>query len=44
MSSERGNSPKTGDAMVDELYILLNKSNHNGPYILVGHSFAGDMH
>lgn len=41
--SERGNSPKTGEAIADELYLLLKKSNNNGPYILVGHSLAGYM-
>ena len=41
--SERGNNPKTCEAMADELYFLLKKTNHNGPYILVGHSLAGYM-
>jgi len=41
--SERGNNPKTGEAIADELYLLLKKSNNNGPYILVGHSLAGYM-
>jgi len=41
--SERGNSPKTGEAKADELYLLLKKTNNNGPYILVGHSLAGYM-
>jgi pimeloyl-ACP methyl ester carboxylesterase len=41
--SERGNSPKTGEAIADELYLLLKKTNNNGPYILVGHSLAGYM-
>lgn len=39
--SERGNNPKTCEAMADELYLLLKKTNHKGPYILVGHSLAG---
>lgn len=41
--SERGTNPKTCDAMADELYFLLKKTNHHGPYILVGHSLAGYM-
>jgi pimeloyl-ACP methyl ester carboxylesterase len=41
MWSERGSSPKTCDAIADELYELLKKSNSDGPYILVGHSLAG---
>lgn len=41
--SERGNNPKTCDKMADELYFLLKKTNHKGPYILVGHSLAGYM-
>jgi pimeloyl-ACP methyl ester carboxylesterase len=39
--SEGGNNPKSCEAMADELYLLLKKTNHNGPYILVGHSLAG---
>jgi pimeloyl-ACP methyl ester carboxylesterase len=39
--SERGNNPKTGDAIAMELHTLLKKANQNGPYILVGHSLAG---
>jgi pimeloyl-ACP methyl ester carboxylesterase len=39
--SERGNNPKTGEAMAMELYKLLKKADQNGPYILVGHSLAG---
>lgn len=39
--SERGNNPKTGEAMARELYTLLKKANQNGPYLLVGHSLAG---
>lgn len=41
--SERGENPKTCEAMADELYTLLQNSNHTGPYILVGHSMAGYM-
>jgi len=41
MWSERGGNPKTCEAMADELYELLKKSNKEGPYILVGHSLAG---
>ena len=39
--SERGKNPKTGEAISDELYRLLQKTGQNGPYILVGHSGAG---
>ena len=39
--SERGNNPKTGEAMAMELYTLLKKADQNGPYLLVGHSLAG---
>jgi pimeloyl-ACP methyl ester carboxylesterase len=41
MWSERGSNPKTCEAMADELYELLDKSDKKGPYILVGHSLAG---
>ncbi len=39
--SERGKQPKTGAVIADDLYKLLKKSGHSGPYILVGHSLAG---
>lgn len=39
--SERGKGPKTGAQIGEELYTLLKKSGHEGPYILVGHSLAG---
>jgi pimeloyl-ACP methyl ester carboxylesterase len=39
--SERGNNPKTGEAMSMELHTLLKMANQNGPYLLVGHSLAG---
>ncbi len=39
--SERGEGPKTGAQIGQELYTLLKKSGHEGPYILVGHSLAG---
>jgi len=39
--SERGDNPKTGDAMSKELYDLLIKSDCPKPYIVVGHSLAG---
>jgi len=38
--SERGNNPKTVDAVTTELHTLLQKTGHKGPYILVGHSIA----
>jgi pimeloyl-ACP methyl ester carboxylesterase len=39
--SERGNNPKTGKAMAEELYVLLEKTKATKPYILVGHSLGG---
>lgn len=39
--SERGETLKTGKEIGKELYTLLKKSNEQGPYVLVGHSFAG---
>ena len=41
--SERGENPKTCEAIAGELYKLLKNSGHSGPYILVGHSMAGYM-
>lgn len=41
MWSERGDNPKTCEAMADELYELLQRSENKGPFILVGHSLAG---
>lgn len=39
--SERGNNPKTGEKMAEELHLLLEKANVSKPYILVGHSLGG---
>ncbi|SRX76024.1 alpha/beta hydrolase [Aequorivita antarctica] len=39
--SERGNNPKSGEKMAEELYLLLEKINAPKPYILVGHSLGG---
>ena len=39
--SERGNNPKTGQAMAEELSDLLIKTKCPKPYIIVGHSLAG---
>lgn len=39
--SERGENPKTCEAMAGELYKLLKNSGCSGPYLLVGHSMAG---
>lgn len=39
--SERGNKPKTGAAIGEDLANLLDKGNFPKPYILVGHSLAG---
>ena len=41
MWSERGNNPKTGKAIADELAGLLKNGNFPKPYVLVGHSLAG---
>ena len=39
--SERGDNPKTGKYMAQELHALLEKSKVSKPYILVGHSLGG---
>jgi pimeloyl-ACP methyl ester carboxylesterase len=39
--SERGDSPKTGEAMAEDLKALLEKGHLTKPYIIVGHSIAG---
>lgn len=39
--SERGNNPKTGKAMAEELHVLLEKAGISKPYILIGHSLGG---
>jgi alpha/beta hydrolase fold len=39
--SERGPMPRTSKQMVAELHTLLSKGGVEGPYVLVGHSFAG---
>ncbi len=39
--SERGNNPKTGNAMAEELHVLLNKAGVSKSYILIGHSLGG---
>jgi len=39
--SERGENPKTGNAMAEELHALLEKADVSKPYILVGHSLGG---
>ncbi len=39
--SERGDKPKTGEAMGEDLANLLKQGNFPKPYILVGHSLAG---
>lgn len=41
LKSERGDGPKTGVEMAKDLYALLKASGHEGPYVLVGQSFAG---
>jgi len=41
--SERGQNPKSGEKMAEELHLLLEKSNVPKPYILVGHSFGGTL-
>lgn len=39
--SDRGSSPKTSEAMTNELTALLTRGGYAKPYILVGHSIAG---
>lgn len=39
--SERGENPKTGEQIAEELHLLLEKSNAPKPYILTGHSMGG---
>ncbi len=39
--SERGDNPKSGEKMAEELHLLLEKINAPKPYILVGHSLGG---
>ncbi len=39
--SERGNKPRSGAAMAEELHTLLQNAGLKGPYVLVGHSMAG---
>lgn len=39
--SERGENPKSGEKIADELHSLLEKANAPKPYILVGHSLGG---
>jgi len=41
--SERGQNPKSGEKMAEELYLLLEKSKVPKPYIIVGHSFGGTL-
>ena len=36
-----GPEPRTSLRISDELYLLLQTANINGPYVLVGHSFGG---
>lgn len=41
--SERGQNPKSGEYITDELHLLLENANVPKPYILVGHSFGGTL-
>ncbi|WP_343657989.1 alpha/beta hydrolase [Chryseobacterium sp.] len=41
--SERGQNPKSGEKMAEELHTLLEKSSVSKPYILIGHSFGGTL-
>ena len=41
MWSQRGDKPRTGDAMAQELHLMLENSGAKKPYVLVGHSLAG---
>ncbi len=39
--SDPGPSPRTSSRIADELFVLLNEAQIEGPYVLVGHSFGG---
>ena len=39
--SDLARTPRTPDAMVSELHVLLNEAKLQPPYVLVGHSFGG---
>lgn len=41
--SDRGENPKSGEKIAEELHQLLEKANASKPYILVGHSFGGTL-
>lgn len=41
--SDRGENPKSGEKIAEELHQLLEKTNAPKPYILVGHSFGGTL-
>ena len=39
--SEAGPTPRTSQAIVDDLHRLLSNAGGRGPYVMVGHSFGG---
>ena len=41
--SEPSPRSRTSRTMVEELHLLLDKANVDGPYVLVGHSFGGAL-
>lgn len=41
--SDKGENPKSGEEIAEELHLLLEKANAPKPYILVGHSFGGTL-
>lgn len=41
--SNRGENPKSGERIAEELHLLLEKANAPKPYIIVGHSLGGTL-
>lgn len=41
--SQDGPSPRTAERAAGELHTLLAKAGEGGPYVLVGHSYGGDI-
>ena len=41
--SDRGDKPKSGEEIANDMKLLLERANAPKPYILVGHSFGGTL-
>src|SRR5207244_2745846 len=41
--SDRGSKPRTSQRLADELHTLLINAGIDGPYVLVGHSYGGQI-